>query len=120
MHFNLLVMMYACIYLFLGIFLGELKKIDKVHSTFWRDWKQKLEEKKCVADRSRLLEQIIPGVETARFLSGDMDYIENVVSSLIESVKLEKKHILNSVLKLAETYDLNRSKVCEVECSMHL
>ncbi|KAH9716688.1 MAG2-interacting protein 2 [Citrus sinensis] len=92
---------------------GELNKIDKVHSTFWREWKQKLEEKKCMADRSRVLEQIIPGVETARFLSGDMDYIENVISSLIESVKLEKKHILNNVLKLAETYGLKRTKVLQ-------
>lgn len=108
--------------MFLGYFLslGELNKIDKVHSTFWREWKQKLEEKKCMADRSRVLEQIIPGVETARFLSGDMDYIENVISSLIESVKLEKKHILNNVLKLAETYGLKRTKVCKVECTMNL
>lgn len=92
---------------------GELNKIDKVHSTFWREWKQKLEEKKCLADHSRVLEQIIPGVETARFLSCDMDYIEKVISSLIESVKLEKKHILNNVLKLAETYGLKCSKVLQ-------
>ncbi|XP_031271389.1 MAG2-interacting protein 2 [Pistacia vera] len=92
---------------------GELNKIDKVQSTFWREWKLKLEEKKCVADRSRLLEQIIPGVETARFLSGDIKYIESVVFSLVESVKLEKKPILNNVLKLVETYGLNRNEVLQ-------
>ncbi|GAV82820.1 Sec39 domain-containing protein [Cephalotus follicularis] len=89
----------------------EIIKIDKEQSTFWREWKLKLEEKKRVADRSRVLEQIIPGVETARFLSGDISYIESVIFSLIESVKLERKHILKDVLRLAETYGLNRTEV---------
>ncbi|WRX17057.1 Sec39 domain - like 1 [Theobroma cacao] len=89
----------------------DINKIDEVHSSFWRDWKLKLEEKKRVADHSRLLEQIIPGVETARFLSGDVSYVESVVFSLIESLKLEKKHILKDLLKLANTYGLNRAEV---------
>ncbi|OMO93554.1 Secretory pathway Sec39 [Corchorus olitorius] len=89
----------------------DINKIDEVQSSFWREWKLKLEEKKRVADHSRLVEQIIPGVETARFLSGDISYIESVVFSLIESVKLEKKHILKGVLKLADTYGLNRVEV---------
>ncbi|KAK0592689.1 hypothetical protein LWI29_023622 [Acer saccharum] len=92
---------------------GELNKIDKVQSTFWREWKLKLEEKMRVADQSRVLEQLIPGVETARFLSGDIKYIMSVVSSLIESLKFEKKHILNNLLKVAETYGLNRSEVLQ-------
>lgn len=73
-----------------------------------------------MADRSRLLEQIIPGVETARFLSGDIKYIETVVFSLVESVKLEKKPILNNVLKLVEMYSLNRTEVCGIACTMSL
>lgn len=89
----------------------EISKIDEVQSTFWRDWKLKLEEKKLAAEHSRVLEQIIPGVETARFLSGDFDYIESAVFSLIESVKLEKKRIMGDVLKLADTYSLNRTEV---------
>ncbi|KAL7183536.1 hypothetical protein ACSBR2_025854 [Camellia fascicularis] len=89
----------------------ELDKIDRAQSSFWRDWKLKLEEQKRVADHSRVLEQIIPGVETTRFLSGDINYIESVVFSFIESVKLEKKHILKDVLKLASTYGLNCTKV---------
>lgn len=90
----------------------EMNKIDKVQSTFWREWKLKLEEKKCAADRSRVLEQIIPGVETARFLSGDVNYIKSVVFTLIDSVKLEKKQILKDLLQLADTYGLNRAEVC--------
>ncbi|OMO87876.1 Secretory pathway Sec39 [Corchorus capsularis] len=89
----------------------DINKIDEVQSSFWREWKLKLEEKKRVADHSRLVEQIIPGVETARFLSGDISYIESAVFSLIESLKLEKKHILKGVLKLADTYVLNRVEV---------
>ncbi|XP_028099508.1 MAG2-interacting protein 2 [Camellia sinensis] len=89
----------------------ELDKIDRAQSSFWRDWKLKLEEQKRVADHSRVLEQIIPGVETTRFLSGDINYIESVVFSFIESVKLEKKNILKDVLKLASTYGLNCTKV---------
>ncbi|XP_010272299.1 PREDICTED: MAG2-interacting protein 2 isoform X2 [Nelumbo nucifera] len=89
----------------------EIIMIDKEQSTFWREWKSKLEEKKHIADRSRELEQIIPGVETARFLSGDLDYIGSVIFSLIDSVKLERKTILKDVLKLADTYGLNHTKV---------
>ncbi|KAF8030750.1 hypothetical protein BT93_D0053 [Corymbia citriodora subsp. variegata] len=89
----------------------EMEKFGNVQSTFWREWKLKLEERKHVADHSRVLEQIIPGVDTARFLSGDTDYIENIVFSLIESVKMERKHILKDLLKLANTYSLNRSEV---------
>lgn len=73
-----------------------------------------------MADHSRVLEQIIPGVDTSRFLSGDFNYIESVVSSLIESVKMEKKRILNNLLKLAATYGLNHTKVCGIEFNMDL
>ncbi|KAL5567716.1 hypothetical protein UlMin_024291 [Ulmus minor] len=89
----------------------EIDKIGEVQSTFWREWKVKLEEHKYVADRSRELEKTIPGVDTARFLSGDAKYIENVVFSLIDSVKLEKKHILKDILKIADTYGLNRREM---------
>ncbi|GAB4826167.1 hypothetical protein Ancab_009034 [Ancistrocladus abbreviatus] len=90
---------------------NELDKIDKEQSTFWIEWKLKLEEQKRVADHVQVLEQLIPGVETSRFLSGDSNYIRSVIFSFVESVKLEKKHILKDVLKLADTYSLNRSEV---------
>ncbi|XP_037496707.1 MAG2-interacting protein 2 [Jatropha curcas] len=89
----------------------EINEIGAVQSTFWRQWKLKLEEKKRVAEHSRVLEHIIPGVETARFLSGDFNYIETVVLSLAESVKLEKKRIVKDVLKLADTYGLDHTGV---------
>ncbi|KAE8723929.1 MAG2-interacting protein 2 [Hibiscus syriacus] len=89
----------------------DISRIDQVQSSFWREWKLKLEEKKRVAEHSRFLEQIIPGVETTRFLSGDSSYIESVIFSLIDSLKLEKKHILKDILKLANTYGLNREEV---------
>ncbi|XP_070679155.1 MAG2-interacting protein 2-like [Malus domestica] len=43
---------------------GEIGKFDKVQSTFWREWKLKLENQKRVADRCTTLEKIIPGVDT--------------------------------------------------------
>ncbi|XP_020232050.1 MAG2-interacting protein 2 [Cajanus cajan] len=89
----------------------DIDRLGKVQSSFWREWKLKLEEQKRLTEHSRALETIIPGVETQRFLSRDSIYIENVVISLIESVKLEKKHILKDVLKLADTYDLNCTEV---------
>lgn len=64
-----------------------------------------------VADRSRMLERIIPGVDTERFLSHDIAYIKAAVFSLIESLKSEKKLILKDVLKLADTYGLKQSEV---------
>ncbi|XP_050231245.1 MAG2-interacting protein 2 isoform X2 [Mercurialis annua] len=91
----------------------EMNKFDEVQSTFWRQWKLDLEEKRRVAEHSRLLEQIIPGVETTRFLSGDFSYIESVVCSLIDSVKLEKKHIVKDILRLADTYGLSHTEVLQ-------
>ena len=93
------------------MFADEIDKIGKAQSSFWREWKLKLEEQKRLADHSRSLEKIIPGVEMERFLSGDSLYIDSVVLSLIESVKFEKKHILKDILKLAGTYGLNCSEV---------
>lgn len=55
-------------------------------------------------------------METSRFFSGDMEYIQSVVFSLIESVKTEKKQILKDALVLAHTYGLDRSKVCIFVC----
>lgn len=92
-------------------FPDDIDKLGKVQSSFWREWKLKLEEQKRLTEHSRALQKIIPGVEAERFLSGDSIYIENVVVSLIESVKLEKKHILKDILKLADTYDLNCTEV---------
>ncbi|KAG8381104.1 hypothetical protein BUALT_Bualt06G0087500 [Buddleja alternifolia] len=89
----------------------ECTKVYEAQSTFWNEWKVKLEQQKHVADKSRVLEELIPGVETSRFFSGDMEYIQSVVFSLIESVKMEKKQILKDALFLAHTYDLDRSKV---------
>lgn len=64
-----------------------------------------------VADHSRTLERIIPGVETDRFMSHDIDYIKSAIFSLIGSVKSEKKLILKDVLQLADTYGLEQSEV---------
>lgn len=90
---------------------GAIDNFVGAQSSFWREWKRKLEEKKLVADQSRMLEQIIPGVEATRFLSGDSDYRESVLLSHVESVKLEKRFILKDALKLAYTYGLNHKKV---------
>ncbi|KAB2598829.1 hypothetical protein D8674_001749 [Pyrus ussuriensis x Pyrus communis] len=97
--------------LYSSAFECEIGKFDKVQSTFWREWKLKLEDQKRVADRCRALEKIIPGVDTVRFLSQDFNYIKSVMLPLIDSVKLEKKHILKDVLTLADEYSLNRSQV---------
>ncbi|KAJ9546225.1 hypothetical protein OSB04_025932 [Centaurea solstitialis] len=89
----------------------ERNKIDQAQSSFWREWNVKLEEQKRVADHTRAIEQIIPGIETARFLSGDIDYMESVIFSFIESVKSEKKRILKDVLNLASNYGIDQTKV---------
>ncbi|KAM0071082.1 putative transcription factor WD40-like family [Helianthus debilis subsp. tardiflorus] len=89
----------------------ERNKIDQAQSSFWREWKLKLEEQKRVADHTRAIEQIIPGIETTRFLSGDIDYMESVIFDFIDSVKTEKKKILKDVLNLASDYGLDQTKV---------
>ncbi|CAA0813048.1 MAG2-interacting protein 2 [Striga hermonthica] len=89
----------------------ECSIVHEAQSTFWNEWKVKLEQQKTIADKSRVLEKLIPGVDTSRFFSGDREYIQSVVFSLIESVKVEKKSILKDTLVLAHTYCLNHSKV---------
>ncbi|KAI0518994.1 hypothetical protein KFK09_006433 [Dendrobium nobile] len=88
----------------------KVEQIDKLHSTFWREWRTKLEDQKRLADQTRALEESVPGVDTYRFLSGDIEYIRGVIFSLIDSVKTQKKHILKEVVKLADTYGLPRSE----------
>lgn len=94
--------------------------IDKCQPTFWKEWKSKLEEQKRYADQARALEQIMPGVETARFLSGDFDYIQSAIFTLIDSRKLEKKPILKEALELADTYGLNHTEVLSFSLSLSL
>ncbi|KAK1318871.1 hypothetical protein QJS10_CPB04g01968 [Acorus calamus] len=89
----------------------EMDQIGKAQSTFWKEWKTKLEEQIRSADQARSLEKIIPGVNTARFLSGDVDYIKTVVWSFIDSVKLEKKFILKEAVNLADAYGLLRNEM---------
>ncbi|PUZ47434.1 hypothetical protein GQ55_7G164600 [Panicum hallii var. hallii] len=90
--------------------IDDLDQID-IATTFWREWKSKLEEEKQLADQARMLKQILPDIDTSLFLSGDADYIKRVVFSFVDSVKLEKKHILKEAVKIAETYGLQRTEV---------
>jgi neuroblastoma-amplified sequence len=69
----------------------ELDQIDMAHTTFWREWKSKLEEEKQLTDQARSLKQILPDIDTSIFLSGDASYIKKVVFSLVDSAKQEKK-----------------------------
>ncbi|KAG8051077.1 hypothetical protein GUJ93_ZPchr0009g1656 [Zizania palustris] len=96
---------------FTSIDSDELDQIDEVNATFWREWKAKLEEEKRLADQARLLKQVLPNINTSQFLSGDVNYIRKVVFSFVDSVKLEKKHILKEAVKIAETYGLRRTEV---------
>ncbi|KAK8936142.1 hypothetical protein KSP39_PZI013472 [Platanthera zijinensis] len=89
----------------------EVEQIDKVQSTFWREWKSKLEDEKRLAHQARELDETLPGVDTRRFLSGDIEYIRNVVFSLVDSVKTQKKYILKDAVKLADTYGLQRVEI---------
>ncbi|PKA60686.1 hypothetical protein AXF42_Ash006320 [Apostasia shenzhenica] len=89
----------------------EVEQIDKMQSTFWREWKEKLEEQRRLADQARSLEETIPGVVADRFLSGDTEYIRSVVFSMIESVKTQKRRVLKEAMKLANTYGLQHTEV---------
>lgn len=102
-HFHLLNLLWP--------FLDGLDQIDQAQSTFWREWIIKLEEQKRLADQARTLEQLIPGVETARFLAGDIKYIKSAIFSFVDSVKLDKRHILKDAVMLADKFGLNRSEV---------
>lgn len=96
---------------FTSVESDELDQIDEANATFWREWKAKLEEERRLADQAMMLKQVLPDVDTSRFLSGDVNYIKNVLFSFIDSVKLEKKHILKEAVKIAETYGLRRTEV---------
>ncbi|KAJ1265588.1 hypothetical protein BS78_08G087500 [Paspalum vaginatum] len=89
----------------------DLDQIDMANTTFWREWKSKLEEEKQLADQARMLKQVLPDIDTSQFLSGNANYIKRVIFSFVDSVKLEKKHILKEAVKIAETYGLQRTEV---------
>ncbi|CAN6452195.1 unnamed protein product [Victoria cruziana] len=88
-----------------------MEEDDSVQSAFWREWKSKLEEQKNLADQARALEEIIPGIESSRFLSGDKSYVRDTVFAFINSVRHEKRHILQNALKLADAYGISRVEV---------
>eukprot|EP01018_Ginkgo_biloba_P007103 Gb_24496 [translate_table: standard] len=85
--------------------------MEKIEITFWTEWRSRIAEQQKLADRARVLEQMIPGVETRRFLSGDTAYIHSIIISLVESVKMEKKSNLSKGLMLANDYGVDRSEV---------
>ena len=105
--------------MFLPTLTDDLDQIDMANTTFWREWKSKLEEEKQLADQARMLKQILPDIDTSRFLSGDVNYIKRVVYSFVGSVKLEKKHILKEAVRIAETYDLQRTEVSLTHLSLY-
>ncbi|KAH9321071.1 hypothetical protein KI387_015710, partial [Taxus chinensis] len=83
---------------------------EEIETTFWKEWRSGIAEQQRLAQQARVLEQMIPGVETRRFLSGDTGYIQKTVFCLIESVKMEKKSILSKGLMLANMYGVDRSE----------
>ncbi|CAM0943908.1 unnamed protein product [Alopecurus aequalis] len=89
----------------------DLDQIDMAHATYWGEWKSKLEEEKRMADQARVLKELLPDIDTSRFLSGDANYIKKAVFSFVGSVKLERKHILKEAVKIAENYGLQRTEV---------
>lgn len=86
--------------------------MNAAQNIFWTEWKAKLEQEKRFTEQTRVLEQLMHGVDAAQFLSGDADYIKSSIFSLVDTVKLEKKHVLKEAIKLADTYGLHRTEVC--------
>lgn len=50
---------------------------EEIGTTFWKEWSDTIDEQQKLVNQARNLEQIIPGVETNRFLSGHTHYIES-------------------------------------------
>lgn len=96
---------------FTSIDSDDLDQIDMAHATYWGEWKSKLEEEKRMADQARALKNVLPDIDTSRFLSGDASYIKKAVFSFVDSVKLERKHILKEAVNIAENYGLKRTEV---------
>jgi len=119
LYMNCFVLIYTIFILFLPTLTDDLDQIDMANTTFWREWKSKLEEEKQLADQARMLKQILPDIDTSRFLSGDVNYIKRVVYSFVGSVKLEKKHILKEAVRIAETYGLQRTEVSLTHLSLY-
>lgn len=100
------------VFVFMVALSGEMEKANEVQSTFWREWKDKLEGQKQLANQARSLEKLMPGVDSARFLSRDSNYIKNNIFMFIDSAKVEKKPVLKEALALASIYDMDRCEVC--------
>ncbi|KAJ7565349.1 hypothetical protein O6H91_02G056800 [Diphasiastrum complanatum] len=78
---------------------------------FWTTWRLTYESKLQLMEQMRILEQMIPGVEIGRFISGDEDYIKDMVYLLVESVKPEEPDQLIRTLALAEAYRVDKWQV---------
>lgn len=100
------------VFVFMVALSGEMENANEVQSTFWREWKDKLEGQKQLANQARSLENLMPGVDSARFLSGDSNYIKNTIFMFIDSAKVEKKPVLKEALALAIMYDMDCCEVC--------
>lgn len=92
--------------------LSDGDQMNEAQSIFWTEWKAKLEQEKRFTEQTKALEQLMPGVDAARFLAGDADYIKSSIFALVDTVKLEKKHVLKEAIKLADMYGLHRTEVC--------
>ena len=85
--------------------------MNAAQNIFWTEWKAKLEQEKKLTEQTRALEQLMPGVDVVKVLSGDTDYIKSSVFALDDTAKLEKKHVLKDAVKLADMYGFQRTEV---------
>lgn len=73
-------------------------------SNFWTEFRSRAAETLKVAEQARKLQQMLPGVDAGRFITGDQEYINERIFSFVETAKTRQEEWLPGLLALAHEY----------------
>ncbi|KAG6557446.1 hypothetical protein Mapa_000718 [Marchantia paleacea] len=80
-------------------------------SNFWTEFRSRAAETLKVAEESRKLQQMLPGVDAGRFITGDQEYINERIFSFVETAKTRQEEWLPGLLALAHEYHVDTWQV---------
>ncbi|KAL3677465.1 hypothetical protein R1sor_027413 [Riccia sorocarpa] len=90
---------------------SESETTSPASSNFWTEFRSKAVQTLKFAEESRKLQQMIPGVDAARFIAGDQEYITESIFNFVDSVKARKEEWLPGLLALSHRYHVDTWRV---------
>ncbi|KAL2652320.1 hypothetical protein R1flu_020448 [Riccia fluitans] len=90
---------------------SQSDKSTPTSSNFWNEFRSKAVQTLNVAEESRKLQEMLPGVDAARFIAGDQQYITESIFSFVDSAKARKEEWLPGLLALSLRYHVDTWRV---------